>query len=86
MKKTISIILIYAALIFIACLIGTYAYRQIPELIPSTKNTYRMLRALNWFLTLLPSILLSGFAVACSVIWKGQGEFLTKRFSEAMLK
>ena len=86
MKKTISIILIYAALIFIACLIGTYAYRQLPELIPSTKNTYRLMRALNWFLELLPSILLSGFAIACSVIWKGQGEFLTKRFSESMLK
>ncbi|MBP5358355.1 MAG: hypothetical protein J6Y69_04120 [Treponema sp.] len=86
MKKTISIILIYAAIIFIACLIGTYAYRQLPELIPSTKNTYRVMRALNWFLMLLPSILLSGFAIACSVIWKGQGEFLTKRFSEAMMK
>ena len=86
MKKTISIILIYAALIFIACLIGTYAYRNLPELIPSTKNTYRLMRALNWFLELLPAILLSGFAIACSVIWKGQGEFLTKRFSESMLK
>ena len=86
MKKTVSIILIYAALIFIACLIGTYAYRQLPELIPATKNTYRFFRALNWFLNLLPAIVISGFAIACSVIWKGQGEFLTKRFSESMIK
>ncbi|MBP5443226.1 MAG: hypothetical protein J6Y60_08290 [Treponema sp.] len=86
MKKTISIILIYAALIFATCLIVTFAYRPLPELIPSTKNVYRFFRALNWFLNLLPSVLLSGFAIACSVIWKGQGEFITKRFSQGMLK
>lgn len=86
MKKTLSIILIYAALIFATCLIVTFVYRPMPELIPSTKNAYRFFRGLNWFLTLLPSILLSGFAIACSVIWRGQGQFISKRFSEGMLK
>ncbi|HAK69435.1 MAG TPA: hypothetical protein DCM57_07215 [Treponema sp.] len=86
MKKTIPIILVYTLMIFAICMAVTFGYRPLPELIPGDVGKFRFFRGLWWFSQLLPSILVSGFAVACSVIWR-EGTFDSKkRFSPAMMR
>lgn len=86
MKKTLPTIIVYTLMIFAICMASTFCYRPIPELNPGDANSYRFIRGVKFFLDLLPAILLSGFAVACSIAWKGEKVGSTKRFSEGMFK
>lgn len=86
MKKVFSVLTIYTIIIFLCCLGETFIYRTTPVLIPGTATTFRIMRALNWFLTLLPTIFLSGFTVACAVLWKSNTSNSRTRFSAAMVE
>ena len=85
MKRTITIILVYAVLIFAVCMAVTFAYRPLPVLLPDDEGAFRFVRGMRWFLELIPSVCLSGFIVACSVVWKGSDDNCKKRFSPAMV-
>ena len=85
MKKVIIILAIYTFLIFLCCLGETYIYRYVPELVPECVSSYRFYRGLSWFLALLPSILISGFCIACSIQWKRNATDSRHRFSPAMI-
>ena len=67
MKKPVIILLIYALLTYLLILLGVYAFHDLPELIKGTERTYRLTATTLGFLTLLPPVVLSGFAVACAV-------------------
>jgi len=84
MKRTITIILVYALLIFAICMGATFIYRELPALIPGDDKAFRFARGMRWFFEVVPSICLSGFVVACSVEWKGGDDSCKKRFSPAM--
>lgn len=84
MKKSILILSIYALIIFLILLGGVYIFMPLPQLIPGKETSYRMTAILLGFLTLLPPISLSGFAVACGVTWKKYDSKNGKRFSQAM--
>ncbi|HBG66112.1 MAG TPA: hypothetical protein DDW78_06540 [Treponema sp.] len=86
MKKVLTILIVYTAIIFACCIGVTFVYRNIPELIPTDVSAYRFFRGLCWFLMLLPSIFLSGFTVACSVQWQRNTENSRHRFSPAMIE
>ena len=58
-------------MIFGVCMAVTYGYRGLPLLNAGDADGYRFFRGLEWFLLMLPAILLSGFTVACSVHWQG---------------
>ena len=85
MKKVFIILGIYTLIIFICCIGETFIYRTVPPLIESSVTNYRILRAVDWFLILLPTIFLSGFAVACAVLWKANTNTSRVRFSAAMI-
>lgn len=85
MKKIIIILAIYTLLIFLCCIGETFIYRSVPELVPESVSSYRFYRGLSWFLALLPSILISGFCIACSIQWKRNATDSRKRFSPAMI-
>ena len=85
MKKVITILIAYTAIIFACCIGVTFIYRNVPELIPADVSSYKFFRGLCWFLMLLPSIFLSGFTVACSVQWQHNTENSRHRFSPAMI-
>lgn len=85
MKKVFTVLGIYTFLIFICCMAETFIYRTVPPLIESSVTNYRIMRALGWFLMLLPTIFLSGFAVACAVLWKANSNNSKSRFSAAMI-
>ena len=70
MKKAILILSIYALIIFLILLGGVYFFHPLPQLVPGMENSYRMTAILLGFLTLLPPVSISGFAVACAVTWK----------------
>ncbi|MBR6078861.1 MAG: hypothetical protein IKP60_01715 [Treponema sp.] len=84
MKKTLPTLIVYTLLIFAICMAVTFCYRPIPELNPGDDNRYRFIRGLLWFWTFLPAILVSGFAIGCSIAWKNQKVGSKKRFSEEM--
>ncbi len=85
MKKVFIILGIYTLIIFICCIAETFIYRTVPPLIASSVTNYRVMRGLNWFLMLLPTIFLSGFSVACAVLWKANTNTSKLRFSAAMI-
>ena len=85
MKKVFIVLGIYTFLIFICCIAQTYLSRTVPPLIEGAVTDYRFMRGLGWFLMLLPTIFLSGFAVACAVLWKGGSNNSQSRFSPAMI-
>ncbi len=85
MKKVFTVLGIYTFLIFICCIAETFIYRTVPPLIESSVTHYRVMRAVGWFLMLLPTIFLSGFAVACAVLWKANSNNSKSRFSAAMI-
>lgn len=85
MKKVFTILGIYTLIIFICCIAETFIYRTVPPLIETSVTNYRVLRAVDWFLILLPTIFLSGFAVACAVLWKANTNTSKVRFSAAMI-
>jgi len=61
-----------------------YAFHDLPVLIKGMEGTYKMTCTVLGFLTLLPPIFISGFAVACAVTWKKSDSISNKRFSQAM--
>lgn len=85
MKKIIQILIAYTIFIFLCSIALSFAWRNIPYLIEGTEKTYRLARAVFYFLVLLPSILLSGFSVSCAVAWRRGTENSRRRFSSAML-
>jgi hypothetical protein len=85
MKKVFSILAIYTLIIFICCIAETFIYRTVPPLIETSVTNYRVMRGLGWFLMLLPTIFLSGFTVACAVLWKANTNNSKERFSAAMI-
>lgn len=85
MKKVFLILSIYTFFVFAVCMGGTFFYGHIPALLPGAEKSFCFLRGLQWFLTCLPAILLSGFIVACSVHWQKNIRDSRKRFSQAML-
>ena len=85
MKKIINMLIIYTILIYLCCLGVSFAYRPIPELVEGMSTKYRFVRSIYYFLILLPSIFLSGFAVSCAANWQHHTGNSKKRFSMAML-
>ncbi len=85
MKKVFGILAVYTAIIFLCCIGETYIYRTIPILIAEHVGMYRFFRGLSWFLSLLPAIFLSGFTVACAVLWQKDAGNARQRFSPAMI-
>ncbi|MBQ9538210.1 MAG: hypothetical protein IJU95_02980, partial [Treponema sp.] len=85
MKKVFIVLGIYTFIIFICCMAETFIYRTIPPLIQTSVSDYRIMRGLGWFLMLLPTIFLSGFTVACAVLWKANSNNSKSRFSAAMI-
>ncbi|MCR5317111.1 MAG: hypothetical protein K6E22_02700 [Treponema sp.] len=85
MKKIINMLIIYTILIYLCCLAVSFAYRPIPELVEGLSTKYRFVRSVYYFLILLPSIFLSGFAVSCAANWQHHTGNSKKRFSMAML-
>ncbi len=86
MKKVFAILGVYIVLIFLCCIGITFIYRTVPNLIVSEITSYRVLRAFSWFFMLLPSVLLSGYTVACAVLWKAGTNNSKVRFSAAMVE
>ena len=84
MKKTLPTIIVYTALMFIICIVVTFCYRAVPELNPGDADRYRFVRGLLWFVRFLPAVLVSGYAVGCSIAWKNESVGSKKRFSEGM--
>lgn len=84
MKKVVLILAVYTILVFLCCIGETYIYRTVPDLVAESVSSYRFFRGVSWFLTLLPSILVSGFCIACSIQWKKNATDSRYRFSPAM--
>lgn len=84
MKKTLPTIIVYTVMIFAICMGVTFGYRGLPQLNVGDADIYRFVRGLYWFILLLPAILVSGFAIGCSIAWKNQTVGSKKRFSEGM--
>ncbi len=84
MKKTLPTIIVYILMIFTICIAATFCYRGIPELNPGDANTFRFVRGIRWFAILFPAVLISGFALGCSIAWKNESVGSTRRFSEGI--
>ena len=86
MKKLALIIAVYAAIIFVCCVLLASIFVKVPQLIEGTRRLYILLQGLLGFLYCLPGIFLSGFAVSCAVIWQKKADNSRMRFSAAMVK
>lgn len=77
---------IYSLLIFIFCGILSW-FSAIPEnFLTENIASYKWIRSLKWFSEMLAGVLLSGFTVACSVLWQKKANNSRTRFSPAMLE
>lgn len=83
MKKLAIIISIYALLIYLILLGAVHIFLDLPELIKGSESAYRMAAVNTGFFTVLPPVIISGFAVACAVTWKKQEYSKAVRFSQA---
>ena len=83
MKKSALIMAIYTIVVFLGCMIVTLFWGRIPPLLDGEIVHYRLLRGVYWFLKVLPVVFLSGFCVACSIVWQ-KAPVVQKPFSEIM--
>lgn len=67
MRKTGLIIFAYALAAFAVCLAVSFVFQNVPELLSGAKTNYLVVRGLIFFLKILPSIVLCGFMVGCSI-------------------
>lgn len=86
MKKLIIIMSVYLVIIFAACLGLSVFIIKPPVLILGFEGSYRVLRGLKWFLSILPAVCLSGFTISCSVIWSQNASRVKVKFSPLMVK
>lgn len=84
MKKLTAIIGIYTVLVFALCLGLSAALIETPILLPGEERLYLFLNGILRFLDYLPGIFLSGFTVACAVIWQKKTGNSFSRFSQGM--
>lgn len=84
MKKLAVIIGIYTLIIFALCLALSAVLTEVPILLPGGERLYLFLRGVLRFLGCLPGIFLSGFTVACAVIWQKKTGNSYSRFSQGM--
>ncbi len=84
MKKVLITIAIYIFTVFgiFACV--SFLYGNIPTVLDGTEYLYKFNRAVYYFLDNLPSIIISGFIVGCSIEWK-DGLNSIEKYSSAML-
>lgn len=84
MKKTLPTFIVYTLMIFAICMAVTFCYQVLPPLNPGDENNFKFIRGLYWFVLFLPAVLVSGFAIGCSIAWKNETVGSKKRFSEGM--
>ncbi|MDE7139960.1 MAG: hypothetical protein K2O09_04285, partial [Treponemataceae bacterium] len=81
MKKILLLLAAYVALAFLVCVGVAYGVGQIPAVLPGRTTTYVLLRALLYFLRVLPALLTSGFLIACAIYFGHHAEKARERFS-----
>lgn len=85
MRRTGLIIFAYALLAFAVCLAVSFAFQDVPELLPGEKTDYLVINGLIYFFKLSPALILCGFLVGCSISY-GQDSAKAKiKYSKAIM-
>ena len=86
MKRIISVLAAFLGLGFIICFILGMV-QSLPSDVPSKSVfVYKLCLGMDYFLSYLPAIIITGFAISCSVYFGHNSEGSTNRFSIAMGK
>ncbi|MCI5607723.1 MAG: hypothetical protein SOT46_08415 [Treponema sp.] len=85
MKKILGISSIFIALGFIICLVCGFAIPLKVEVTQKASALYKFLQGVEYFLTYMPGLMLTGYVVSCMVHFGKNPEGSTDRFSAAML-
>ena len=84
MKKILGLLSIFLGLALVVCLIASVFY-NVPQGVP--KNSiflYKLLTGLEYFISYLPAIIMTGFIVSCAVYFGQNAVGSASRFSAAM--
>lgn len=84
MRKTGIIIFAYALLAFAACLAVSFAFQNLPELLPGEKTSYIVINGLIIFFKICPALVLCGFLVGCSISYGRDSEKAKIRYSKTI--
>lgn len=84
MRKTGIIIFAYALLAFAACLAVSFAFQNLPELLPGEKTIYIVTNGLIIFFKICPALVLCGFLVGCSISYGQDSEKAKIRYSKTI--
>ena len=86
MKRIISVLAAFLGIGFIICFILGMV-QSLPSDVPSKSVfVYKLCLGMDYFLSYLPAIIITGFAISCSVYFGHNSEGSTNRFSIAMGK
>ena len=85
MKKIFAVLSSFTLFFFIFFVLFSLFYGNMPLLLEGQRGLFRFFRALDWFFTFLPAIMISGFMAGCSIQWKRGENGSKKRFSNKML-
>lgn len=86
MKRIISVLAAFLGIGFIICFILGMV-QSLPSDVPSKSVfVYKFCLGMDYFLSYLPAIIITGFAISCSVYFGHNSEGSTNRFSIAMGK
>ncbi len=85
MRKTALIIFAYALLAFAACLAVSFAFPNLPELLPGAKTNYLVVQGLIYFFKLAPALFLCGFLVGCSISYGRDCEKAKIKYSRVVM-
>lgn len=85
MRKTALIIFSYAILCFAACLAVSFAFHNLPELLPGEKTNYLVVQGLVYFMKLSPALVLSGFLTGASISYGRNSDKAQIKYSKQIL-
>lgn len=86
MKKILTILFSFLGAGLLACVIIGFCTKPEVELLTSTITKYKFCTGIELFTKILPAMVFSGFALACSIQFGRNSEGSFTRFSQAMLK
>lgn len=85
MKKILGILSVFLGLGFVICFAAGLIFEVPSEVSVHSAFLYKFLNGLSYFIQFLPMMLITGFAVSCSVTFGHNSEGSMDRFSKAMV-
>ncbi|MBR7064697.1 MAG: hypothetical protein IKI31_06100 [Treponema sp.] len=86
MKKVFRIFFAYLVAALIGCIIYSFIKKPLPDLLKVSVTKYKICKSLFLFCSILPSIVITGFAIAHAISFGRNPEGSNERFSSSMFE